>query len=291
MPHLQNYILKRIIRIYPLYFATMVYMFYVNRTNPITAVFDLLMIQSWVPIKSVYFSGNAPLWFISDLMFFYILTLPIVNMINRHWRYLILIMSIGIVFYFFVVAIIPEKRTIDFIYVNPLMQLPVFVIGMLLWPMFTKSVGFYCEKQNPNILLILSVGIISVYCLCYGKISPRLAYCSYWWIPSALLITSFVTVDRLATNGRISIASKLLRWQPAVTLGNISFSIYMLHIPWISTTRILMHKLNVSVDLVTELIISLPCLILISYFVEKKFVEPITQYLDMRLNKQKSDQG
>ena len=71
-----NYMIKRGARIYPLHLLCFLVAlvlayknidgFYLLKLLP-----NLLLLQSWIPIQGIYFSGNAVSWCLSDLVFFY----------------------------------------------------------------------------------------------------------------------------------------------------------------------------------------------------------------------------
>lgn len=80
-----NYLWKKLKKVYPLYFFTIMYTFLYAGQSHLTALADpdrfprqlirnLLLIQSWFP--EGYFSYNGVAWFLSSLLFLWVITLP-----------------------------------------------------------------------------------------------------------------------------------------------------------------------------------------------------------------------
>lgn len=89
LPSFRSFIIKRLVKIYPLYFVGMLFMMGLDKfhISPKIAAADFLMLQSWVPDNNWFFSANAPLWFVSDLMLCYCLFLPVLKVLvgNRQF--------------------------------------------------------------------------------------------------------------------------------------------------------------------------------------------------------------
>lgn len=69
------FILKRLIRLYPLHILCLVgficiHISHLNLMGYIKLIPNILLLQSWIPKQSIYFSGNAVAWCLSDMIFF-----------------------------------------------------------------------------------------------------------------------------------------------------------------------------------------------------------------------------
>lgn len=158
------FMLKRLIRIYPLHllclstwiFLSIIYSSSISWTCLIPNAF---LIQSWFPEEKVYFSGNAVCWCLSDLLFFYILFPLILRSICNYRKasYLILILSVAL--YFIIINLIPVSLQQSLIYINPLFRLIDFCIGIMLW-----QVWFLIEDSR-TIRAIKHIGVMSKTCI------------------------------------------------------------------------------------------------------------------------------
>ena len=186
----------------------------------VKAVFNLTLTQSFVPIRSVYFSFNAPSWSLSDEMFFYLL-FPLLtisirpkNILNSTLIALILTFAVIVL-----LLIIPKHFHHALFYINPVSRLYDFVIGIILF-------SYYRHIKCNSIKLGLSFEIISlisfiVFFIMRSCIPATIVNSVYYMIPICLVILS-ISLEQ----GMIScfLQSKLF-----VSLGEVSFSFYMIH--------------------------------------------------------------
>ena len=73
----RNFFVKQWIKIYPLHLLTFIIMFALDLRlgkycDPLAAIANLLLLQSWIPADSFYFVANSPSWFLCDILFFYL---------------------------------------------------------------------------------------------------------------------------------------------------------------------------------------------------------------------------
>lgn len=268
-----QFMLKRLARIYPLYLLTLMGMclLYWPGTGPVAA--DLLLLQSWVPETAYYFSGNGPAWFLSTLMFGYMMFVPLLRLRRLNPKVADMVLIAVLALYLGVVGcgVIPADRELDLIYVFPPMQLPVFAIGVFL--------GCRCvERQSATLggrwvvaAFLLTAGAIYAWRFVPG----RFALCSYWWIPSAVLITA-VYLNDTATG----MVRKMLGWGPLVRFGDISFSFYIIHWPWLVVSRIAAAKAGLDIPLGVEFAVQLVVITLLSWGVARWFERPVVAWLD-----------
>ena len=221
----------RISRIYPLYFLTFLI------SIPLMAdillgdpgkflglsFIHLSLFQSYIPFNEIYFNFNNPSWFISDEIFFY-LTTP----------FLFLVLSKGLsiknvfLLYLAIAAIIligihltPFKLQHPLYYINPLIRIFDFIIGILLYFLFTK---LYARKYSRSFITLLEVLSILLFFLFYyyhDQISQAYRFSIYYWLPLSIIVLVFALEK--------GYLSKLISQRQLVYLGEISFSFYMLH--------------------------------------------------------------
>ena len=225
----------RVIQIYPTYFLALVFAIGVGGWHiwPVALGTDVLMAQSWVPVRDVFFSGNSPAWFISTIMGCYALFVPIMRMARRHPAALKWLAAIYFVAYFAVTLSVSEENCLYVVYICPLMQLSAFVIGMWLGRNYLRM-----KEQGakaPAWLPYAAVMVMIVAMMCYGDFAPRFTLCCYWWAVSGLLIWSMAMGD--GDTGKWNILMRALRSRAGVAAGDASMCYYLLHLPFIKLMR------------------------------------------------------
>ncbi|MBF0440186.1 MAG: acyltransferase, partial [Magnetococcales bacterium] len=83
-----RYMLLRFARLTPLHFLTaapfVVMGIYNSNLDMTNTVLNILLLQSWIPESSYYFSLNAPSWSLSNEIFFYLCFFPLILILSRH---------------------------------------------------------------------------------------------------------------------------------------------------------------------------------------------------------------
>lgn len=224
-----RFMARKLAFIYPLYLITFIAAIALKDFDitPSTALLDLAMLQSWIPDGAVYFSANGVAWFISDIMVCYLLFLPMASAAKRHPAACMAGWAIYFAAYFTVLRIIPPSSFNNLIYINPLMQLSSFIVGMMLWQLTRHRA--WPRKIKPvaaTAAFIIAMMLMAAAIYCYPHVTPRLTLCSYWWIPCGLLILSGVALD-----SSVSLPGRLMRTPFLQKLGNASLSFYLIHYP------------------------------------------------------------
>ena len=221
-----SFAISRLKKIAPLYYLTLVAMLVFAKFDvPFVSVLcSLLMVQSWIPDDSVFFSLNGPEWFISDIMFCYLAFWPIVACIQTYRDHLKLIATVLLTVYFIVINTISAPLTLFWIYIFPPMQLPTFIIGMFIHyaAISLKEMTASFQKQA-TYCVAASFSIIIIFMAYYKYIPDRFSLSSYWWAPTALLIGVLAITDRTK-----SFATRILHNRFIILLGNASMTFYFL---------------------------------------------------------------
>ena len=131
-----SFLKRRLARIYPLHLLCFIGAFlltYQMAHNPVTWLVNLLLLQSWSPDPQVHFSANAVSWFLSMILFCYLLFPFIIRFLDRWRRNFYIASSILFAVYFIAIQFVPSGMLNNIIYINPLMRLPDFILGIILW--------------------------------------------------------------------------------------------------------------------------------------------------------------
>nr|WP_269210552.1 acyltransferase [Photorhabdus temperata] len=175
--------------------------------------------HSWIPIKEVYFSFNAPSWSISTEIFFYLI-FPFI--ITLRIRNIVTILFTLIVYQITIISNnLGENIEHALIYISPLSRVGDFSLGIIVYFIY-KSIN-KPNKNTSSILQLLSITILILSILfCSNKdIDQVYRFDLYYTIPMSFIILSFSFSDGILSN----ILSKRL----FVLLGEASFSLYLIH--------------------------------------------------------------
>lgn len=210
-----------------------------------TAVANLFLIQSIIPLRDVYLTFNGVAWSISTEAFFYIVFPLLIGSIIRGWKTKLfflgfLVLLIG---WFAVVWDIssdvasPQVNLMGLLYVNPLVRVFEFFIGILACAVFVRLRASDRARQPLWFFTIMEL-LVVVLVLMSMWLTPRLTAFLGWHGPVADVVNfylvrsgSFLPFSVLIIffalgEGRIS---RALSWAPMILLGEISFSLYLVH--------------------------------------------------------------
>lgn len=204
-PEIKLFWWKRIARVYPTHLLMLVFLI---RGSALSALpFNLLLIQSWIPAQSVYFSFNGPSWSLSNEAAFYGFFPWLVPFVTPRklalWGAALitaaLLMRADFLFYIF-----PPVRVFE----------------------FALGIGIALHGPNRRIGLvgeILAIALAS-FCVSAFYLHPGALGWSIIYTPGAVALIYVFS----RSSGPIA---ALLSVAPLVLLGEASFMLYMIHIP------------------------------------------------------------
>jgi peptidoglycan/LPS O-acetylase OafA/YrhL len=234
----------RIARIYPLHLATflmalmMLIRDFLRAQGTLSGfpwikmLFNITLLQSFIPVHSFILSFNIISWSISDELFFYLMFPLLICFFNR--RRIKTIITAGVsalIIYFTATVFVPEQHHYSIFYANPFFRIYDFILGVALFHVYQyiKSLDIIknriisSKKILVSLIEIIPVCILVIAVLMAKKIPPVYRFGSYYWIPMGLLVLCFTQVFGEG------IVTKILSLKPFVFLGKISFSFYLLH--------------------------------------------------------------
>ena len=108
---------RRLWKIYPLHLLCLLFFLVASRSDfDLTVLFNALLLQSWVPDPNYYFSCNSVSWFLSSLLFCY-LVFPFAYRRMSVWLTLV-VFSACVLTYF----VVPAEKVNAILYVYPLVR-------------------------------------------------------------------------------------------------------------------------------------------------------------------------
>ena len=126
----KEYLAVRLKRIYPMYLVALLIAMTLRHSSRelLCALPSLVMIQSWVPFRSIYFGGNPVGWFVSCLFMAWLLLPWIYKVVKLRW-----VMTALIAVYFLVAYLTPADKVNAWIYAFAPTRLIDFILGMWLY--------------------------------------------------------------------------------------------------------------------------------------------------------------
>lgn len=245
-----KFIWARIARVWPAHAVTML-VFYVlwayvlgNNYSPTAdqTYLNLFLLQSWSQLPYTFFGFNGVAWSLSTEMFFYAMFPILLINIDKTWPHLLIISASLVGFSMFMAhhynltsftgANIPN--TASWVYIWPPSRLLEFVLGMVAG----KAFLMYGDKVG-GVKYQTALGAAGIFVILFGAVAvPAAARMTTTITSFDLALVSWLLVSGAApffaaglfllasTNGKVSDA---LAWHPLILLGEISFSIYLVH--------------------------------------------------------------
>lgn len=276
---LKPFLQKRLKKIYPLHLFCFIWAVILYRYFSVgTASANLLLLQSWLPDRSYFFSYNAVSWFLSDVFFFYLLFPFLIARLVRSvgGTSVFAVITVG---YIAALSFIPADCLTAIVYICPATRLLDFVMGMLLWKVYnsrsvvslkTKLADCKSGFAVSSLLEISAVIILILFITGYSDVSECYSLAVYWWPVMALIILVFSLTD-----GCTGLISSVLQWGAVMSFGSISLGFYLVHVLTIHSCHILINKLGWHLPALCEFLIILfvaTFLGILYNFVYQKFI-------------------
>lgn len=241
----KKFYIARIAKLYPVHLLTFLisiplfiplvsgfFPVHTTLTTGAVGILNIGLLQSWLPAHSVNFSFNGVAWSISVEAFFYLLFPIFIILITKYQRMLsakvtILIMGIIWLSLTAMYLLLFKDAQIDEwkIYILPLSRLPDFLMGILLYNVYSKSGILSGVKESVNnnatLLQILSTMLILI-AIVTSILVPQSLRFSLWLMPFWLFLIYTFSFES-------GMLAKVFSHKILVFLGEISFSFYMIH--------------------------------------------------------------
>ena len=279
-----TFIKKRLIKVYPLHLLCLVYVlittYIETQSLPQYVLPNLFLVQSWIPSRPAFFSCNGVTWFLADILVFYSLFPFVQRLINKHYtacKYGLLTL---LIIYVGCIPFIPKDLYQAIYYVNPLVRMLDFIIGMFLCRWFLQVEEKQLNVGNPRLLLLVSVILLTAAIFIHSEIVGSYKVYTYavlYWLPCCMLIFYSAIVREMPM--------KFL-----CKLGTYSFSFYMIHQLFIIDVNEFLTSIDFPDKVYLRLFIMLPICYLLGYVINVYFEKPVSSFLLRKFSLQRRKQ-
>lgn len=252
-PQLNNkeilpFIKARFARVWPAHIASLLLLFILvpSYTNVIKDNFYIFfitvgMINSWVPILHNYSTFNIPAWSLSTECFFYLCFPLLLYKLNKNWGLKLIITFtalLGMTQIFYQMHNAVSFDIFSTVYVHPLSRIFEFTLGMctgLIYMKFKHRVNWsFFQASMLETISLISIIIALKYSLFFSTLwqGERLQGLSYWMSfagSTCLLFPCFIFIIAFQKG----LISRIIRLPIFILLGEISYSLYLLHYTFI----------------------------------------------------------
>lgn len=276
----RSFLYKRLVRFFPIHWLTLLlatilgyksFMYLIPQF-----ITNFFLMQSWVPIQEYYLSFNSVSWYLSDTLFF-VLIFPLLIKYTHLVSHIIQIIVGSLVFVGYVVLlfVLPEELYSPVLYVNPLVRLIDFLIGIytaiyvnrIIKAKYERVTTFFNNNKGIVVLFMVILIVVLIVVSLSVDYSVRKFSVIYWPIIVLLLVCAALLGSRDSDN--------LFRAKPLVWLGEISFTFYMIHQLVIIYIDAFFHVVHYEGNVYIIALLSFVLSILGAIILERYFVKPI----------------
>ena len=229
----KTYIVKKLVKFYPLYIFTLVLSIVVKPLPELGLEFfkilfaNLFLIQAFIPIVTYNYTFNFVSWFISALLFCYLL-FPFVAKFLIHLNFKSIKMALILISLIFLVDLVitgrvnPAQDLNMVIYHSPITHFVEFLIGMLVFLIYDQRKYIYSlNKFTWTILELVALRSVFLYAYFIPLIKEQYKW-SILFLPSMVLLLVIFSLER-------GYASKFFSLSIFQRFSAISYEFYMIH--------------------------------------------------------------
>lgn len=204
---------------------------------------NALLVQSWVPENSVYFSLNSVSWYLSTCVFLYFLS-PFLHQLvskTRTNRQRIFMLLAVVAMEFALASVFRSTRYAHAVlYIHPLTRWLDFFGGMLLGSLYQNKTT---ALRFPNVCETAALALLAASILLFNRVPASFRYVLLS-VPAAFMLVYVLAQEK-------GWLSRFLSCKVLTFLGGISFEMFMLHLLviryWYYAETLLYRFLQISI--------------------------------------------
>jgi peptidoglycan/LPS O-acetylase OafA/YrhL len=243
----KRFYVARLARLWPLHLLTALLVVGVGGVKSADALMlNVLLLQAWVPIQRIYYSYNVVSWSISTEAFFCLAFPLLIMSFKNNWLWKLCAS------FFSVLALIaacnfsglPSFSLNDvsahgLLYISPLSRIFDFIAGMCccsLWRTLQARIpndGFWAFTVVEALAIVVTI-VLLIYPFQFAH--PAIGPAGVLWIVRTSAIPGFCLIVVVFAFGR-GLLSQMLGSKLLESLGEISFSVYLIHFLVIAAYR------------------------------------------------------
>lgn len=277
----KGFIFRRIAKYYPLHWLCLAAIlalmlltgeFGKDKVGPL--ILNAALLQSWVPLKSVYFSFNAPSWYLSTMLFLvavFPFLLKGIEAILKSKRWTAVFFTALLGSYLVLFVTLKDESRHFWLYINPLVRLMDYILGILSACLFLSLKG-KIRGSSAVPLRILMYASLALLIFLSIVLETRYLMCSLIFAPLVCVLLILVSLEPVG--GR-----SVFSWKPLVFLGGFSFEIYMIHGVCLRYFDFIKNNYIGIDDKLLYVPVYLLLTVLMAIACRKLFVVPVSRYL------------
>jgi peptidoglycan/LPS O-acetylase OafA/YrhL len=244
----------RIARIWPAHVAAIILLYLLTNSFNLgglsyiqaafTAVANLFLVQSLIPLRDVFLTFNGVAWSISTELFFYFCFPLLISSLIPGWKLkLIFVGTVAALFFWFTIAwnisaddASPQVNLMGLLYVNPFVRIVEFFVGILACGVYRSARS---RSQNVSTIFFSALELFAIITAVTAMwITPKMTTwlgihgaigntVNYYLIKAGSFpfFAALIVVFALGKG----VFSKALSAPFFVLLGEVSFSLYLVH--------------------------------------------------------------
>lgn len=253
-----RFLRKRFWKLYPLHLLCLLFWLVISRSVIDGRVLlNLFLLQSWIPDKEYYFSCNSVSWFLSCLVFCYLLFPWAYKHVSKGW------VTVVLTAYVMVYLLTPYKDVNAILYVNPLVRFVDFYVGIVLCRIYEKGYSLSGVVWMEWLLLLGLIILLAA----YPFVDEKLRNAPLYWFVIVPMILVF-SKER-------GTLSKLLKTRSMLMLASLSMPIFMTHQMLIG---ILLHRLP-DMPVAVMLFLSVFVVLVVSWLIDRFVMRQIEKFV------------
>ena len=278
----KQYLTRRLLKFYPLHWICLLaalplaLLSFSWQQVPVFFI-NAALLQTWVPIKSVYFSFNAVSWYLANTMFFAVVFPPLCRFVVKHrWVSALCV----VVAYIMIVLLVPAEYRHYGFYINPLSRSIDFIIGIftaLAFIELREKTWVANLVRNGNLVVLVIALIIAAAVYVIHLLSTDVCmFTVIYWFPVVLVI---LLASLLGTVG----SDNVLRSKWLVFLGDCVFTFFLVHQLVIRYYNIFAAKVIHDDNRILAAVVCLILTVAVSVFINKYILNRFTQWLTKKI--------